>query len=137
MKVVWKLKQILSKGFTLLEVMVAVAIIAIALTAVMGVQSQAVDLASEARFMTTAALLAQAKLSEIEAMGTDGTKAVSGDFGEEFPGYTWNASIDDAGAGLPIEGSYHLKRVDLSVACCGEGQYRYALRAYLFNPETR
>jgi prepilin-type N-terminal cleavage/methylation domain-containing protein len=51
-----------SFGFTLLEVMVAMSIIAIALTAVLGSQSQSVSLASEAKFNTTAPLLAQSKI---------------------------------------------------------------------------
>jgi general secretion pathway protein I len=51
-----------NRGFTLLEVMVAIALIAIALTAVLGSQSQSVSLAGEARFNTTATLLAQSKI---------------------------------------------------------------------------
>ena len=56
-----------TSGFTLLEVMVAMAIIAIALTAVLGSQSKSLSLASEAKFSTTVALLAQSKMAEIEA----------------------------------------------------------------------
>ena len=55
----WNLKQRV-EGFTLLEVMVAMAIIAIAMTAVLNSQSQSISLASEAKFSTTAALLARA-----------------------------------------------------------------------------
>ena len=76
-------------GFTLLEVMVAMAIIAIALTAVLGSQSQSVSLASEARFNTTASLLARAKMAEMEAMEAEDLAFDSGDFGEDFPGYMW------------------------------------------------
>ena len=55
-------------GFSLMEVIAAMSIIAIALTAVLSSQSQSVSLAGEAKFSTTAALLAQSKLAEIETM---------------------------------------------------------------------
>ena len=80
-------------GFTLLEVMVAMAIIAIALTAVFGSQSQSLTLASEAKFSTTAAFLAQSKMAEIEAQKPEDLTSDSGDFGEDFPGYLWELSL--------------------------------------------
>ena len=49
------------RGFTLLEVMVAVAIVAIALSAVYKLYSQAFDMNQSARFYTTATLLAESK----------------------------------------------------------------------------
>jgi general secretion pathway protein I len=53
------------RGFTLLEVMVALAVIAIGLTALLGSHSQSVSLATEAKFNTTVALLAQQKMTEL------------------------------------------------------------------------
>ena len=58
----------LSPGFTLLEVMIALAVISIALMALLGSQSQGLSLANESRFNTTASLLAQGKMAEIEAI---------------------------------------------------------------------
>ena len=52
-----------SPGFTLLEVMVAISILAIALVAVFGSQSQSLSLANEAKFNTTAPFLAQSKMA--------------------------------------------------------------------------
>ncbi|NIP42655.1 MAG: type II secretion system protein, partial [Gammaproteobacteria bacterium] len=43
-----------NKGFTLLEVMIAVALIAIALTTLLGSQSQSVSFANSAKFETMA-----------------------------------------------------------------------------------
>jgi len=121
-------------AFTLLEVMAAMAVMAAALAAALSLQSQAVDIASEARFTTNAALLAQKKMSEMEAMGQ--VNSDSGDFGEDFPGYRWTVTVADAAAGLPFEGSYHLKRVDLHVSW-GDGTMGYDLRAYLFSAGKR
>ncbi|MBW2002545.1 MAG: type II secretion system protein, partial [Deltaproteobacteria bacterium] len=82
-------------GFTLLEVMVAIAIIAITLVAVFGSQSQSLSLANEAKFSTTAALLAQSKMAEIEAINYEDLTSDSGDFGENFPNYHWNLTVRD------------------------------------------
>ena len=82
-------------GFLLLEVMVAITFIAIALTALLGSQSQSVYLAGEARFNTTAALLAQGKMAEMEVEDLADVSTDSGDFGEDFPGYTWQLSVSD------------------------------------------
>lgn len=56
----------LGGAFTLLEVMVAVAILAIAMTAIFASEAGAIRVASRARFLTTATLLARCKMSELE-----------------------------------------------------------------------
>ena len=123
-------------GFTLLEVMVAMAIIAIALTAVLGSQSQSVSLASEAKFNTTAPLLAQSKIAEIEVAEQDDLAGGSGDFGEDFPGYTWELSVEDIVFEEPENVSDLLKRIELKVSWGEEKQYQYHLRLYRFFPKS-
>ena len=122
-------------GFTLLEVMVAIALIAIALTAVLGSQSQSVSLAGEARFNTTAALLAQTKMAEIELKDPEDLTADSGDFGEDFPGYTWQSSVSNVMFDRADNVSDHLKQVDLTISWGEEELFRYGLRVYLFFPK--
>ena len=122
-------------GFTLLEVMIAVAIIAIALMAVLGSQSQGLSLAGESRFNRTASLLAQEKMAEIEAVKDKrDLNSDSGDFGDEFPGYTWELSVHD----VLFEGverlSDRLKQIDLEVSWGSDELYRYRLRLYRFFP---
>ena len=123
------LKYKSDRGFTLLEVMVAVAIIAIALTTLLGSQSQSVSFANSAKFETMAALLAQSKMSEITAQGADSLSGSSGDFGDDYPGFTWEATVSD----ISIEGmsniSDYLKQVDLTVAW---GVFSYNLRLYSY-----
>jgi general secretion pathway protein I len=119
-------------GFTLLEVMIAMAIIAIVLTAVLGSQSQSVSLASEAKFNTTAALLAQSKMAEMEAKKPVDLTSDSGDFGEDFPGYTWNATVTDVMSVGPVDVSDNLKQIDLAVSWGEEELYKYHLRLYRF-----
>lgn len=125
-----------SFGFTLLEVMVAVAIIAIALVAVLGLQSQSVSLASEAKFSTTAALLAQGKMAEMESEDQDDLTSDAGDFGEDFPDYRWDMKVSDVTLVEPEEVSDYLKQIDLTISWGEDGLYRYSLRLYRFVPET-
>jgi len=83
------------RGFTLLEVMIALSILAIALTAVFLNQSQSISMECRTRFLTTASLLAQAKMAEIEATDLSNMNARQGDFGEDFPEYEWRISVAD------------------------------------------
>ncbi len=87
-----------NRGFTLLEVMVAIAILAIALTTLLGSQSQSMLAAEQADFSARSALLARMKMAEIIAED-DLTAVSSGDFGEQFPGYSWEVELDDLDVG--------------------------------------
>jgi general secretion pathway protein I len=83
------------KGFTLLEVMIAVAILAITLVTVFKSQSQSISMAGNARFLTTASLLAQSKIAELEVMDMKNVRTENGDFGQEFPDYEWRMIVKE------------------------------------------
>ena len=121
------LKKLHNRGFTLLEVMIAVALIAVALVTLLGSQSQSVSYANSAKFETMAALLAQSKMSEILIQDADSLSNDSGDFGDEYLGYAWEATVSD----VSIEGldtiSEYLKQIDLTVTW---GVFSYNLRLY-------
>lgn len=122
-------------GFTLLEVMVAVAIIAIALTTLFGSQSQSVALACESRFYTTAPLLAREKMTELTVAGLGDVLADSGEYGEDFPGYRWRVESRDAPIGVSREISALLKGVDVVVSWGEPEKYRYVLTRYVFDAD--
>lgn len=84
-----------ASGFTLLEIMIAMAVLAISLVAVFQSQSQSISMISRSRFETTAPLLAQAKMAELEAAGADDLISESGDFGEDYPDYSWEVQVED------------------------------------------
>lgn len=116
-------------GFTFLEVMVAVAILAIAMVTLIGSQSQSVSVAGESRFRVMAALLAQQKLAELESKDYDELSGGSGEFGEEYPGYGWEAVVGELGEGDTgiREGDDLLKSIDLIIS---QGESRtYAVRS--------
>jgi general secretion pathway protein I len=125
------------QGFTLLEVMIAVAVLTIALAAVLGLQSKSLTLASESRFNTTAALLAQGKMAEITVAKMGELTSDTGDFGDVFSGYTWRLSVQNADLPGLEKMKGRLKRIDLEVTY-GEGElFRHDLRLYrFFPPET-
>ena len=126
-------KNFANKGFTLLEVMIAVALIVIALTTLLGSQSQSVSFANSAKFETMAALLAQSKMSEMILQGPDALNSDSGDFGDDYPGYAWDATVSD----ISIEGitsiSDYLKQIDLRVTW---GVFSYNLRLFHYVAES-
>jgi general secretion pathway protein I len=123
-------------GFTLLEVMVAMAIIAIALTAVLGSQSQSVSLASEAKFYTTAALLAQSKMAEIRLKKPGDLTSDSGAFGEDFPGYLWQVTLNSVNLDNMEDITDRFAQVDLEISWGEDGLYKYRLRELLFIPKS-
>ena len=124
------------RGFTLLEVMVAMAIIAIALTAVLGSQSQSVSLAGEAKFNTMAALLAQSKMAEIRLKKPEDLISDSGDFGDDFPGYVWQATLSPAALDIMEDLSDHLMQIHLEISWGENELYKYRLREFLFIPKS-
>jgi len=89
------MKQNKANGFTLMEVMIAMAILAIALVAIFQLQSQSISMSTDSRFMTTAALLAQSKMVEVEAVSTLTNHKEDGDFGPDYPQYTWRLEVGD------------------------------------------
>lgn len=95
-------------GFTLLEVMIAMAILAIALVAVFQMQSQSISMAGESRFMTTASLLAQSKMTEIEAGASLGNQSQKGDFAPDHSEYGWTIQVTDTQIAK-------LKRIEVNV----------------------
>ena len=102
------MKQNKQSGFTLMEVMIATAILAIALVAVFQSQSQSISMSTDSRFMTTASLLAQSKMVEVEAASTLANHNEDGDFGPDYPQYTWRLEVGDTQ--LP-----QFKKIDVTV----------------------
>ena len=78
-----------------MEVMIAMAILAIALVTIFQSQSQSISMTGNSRFLTTAAMLAQARMAEVEMLDMKDVKAESGDFGDAFPDYAWRVEIKD------------------------------------------
>jgi general secretion pathway protein I len=120
-----------ASGFTLLEVMVAMAIMAIVLVSVYRMHSQTLTMNTAARFYTQAPLLAQSKLAQLEAASSGIIEGDSGDFGDKFPGYTWSISADEVSSETLGEFAADLKRIDMTVSFNND-EYVYNVRTYRF-----
>jgi len=82
-------------GFTLLEIIICLGLIALVLVAVFHLQAQNLDLQSEAQFMTTATCLLQERLSQIQAQERIEEGTASGDFGKDYPDYTYTQEVSE------------------------------------------
>jgi prepilin-type N-terminal cleavage/methylation domain-containing protein len=120
-------------GFTLLEVLVALGIMAIVLTSVYRLHSQTISMTVESQFDTQAPLLARSALTRLEESKQRGLVSDEGDFGKEYPGYTWKIEVADIVAkSLGQEISKDMKRIDVTVALNG-GEFVYTFRTYRFD----
>jgi len=77
------------KGFTLIEVLATMVLLALVLPAVMRGATIAMSAASSARHRTDAATLAQAKLNELVALG-QWNASQTGDFSPQHSEYRWS-----------------------------------------------
>ena len=89
-----------ARGFTLIEVLATLLLLGIVLPVAMRGVSMSLAAASKARHMAEAASLADTKLNEMIATQTWTTSGVSGDFGEQHPGYAWTCQAISADYGL-------------------------------------
>ena len=118
-------------GFTLLEIMVAISIMAIVLVTVYRMHAQTLSMNYSARFYTTAPLLAQKKMVEIESKGQQDMTDDSGDFGDEFPGYRWQVAVDDVESKALGGVAENLKKIDILVTLNND-EFTYSVRTYKF-----
>jgi general secretion pathway protein I len=124
----------ISAGFTLLEVMIAVALIAIALVTLIGAQAQSVSIATGSRFDAMASLLAQWKLTELSLQGYEQLTGGEGNFGEEYPHFFWKSEVHElAGDETGIkEAKGLLKTLDVTVLVDQDKARTYTVRTILY-----
>lgn len=99
-------------GFTLLEVMIALVVVATVLVVLIGLGTRSVSTHERLQKTTQAILLAQKKLSELETelQGTGvGFSNEKGHFEQPFELFTWETVF----SATPVEG---VKQVDITVA---------------------
>jgi len=121
-------------GFTLLEVLSAVAILAIVLVAVFRLHFQTTAMTGASKFYTVAPLLAQLKLTDLDIAGMENATADEGDFGNEMPGYRWRIDTDELLPEALQNGPGAMKRIDITVSINNE-EMVYRLRTYRFVQE--
>lgn len=116
------------RGFTLIEVMVALVVAALALVAVMASISQMIDAGTAMRDRTYAAWIAQNKIAELRLANTEPEVSTSnGDV--EFAGleWAWTATISETGV-------QYLYRVDVGVSFAGSEDVVRTVTGFIGEP---
>ncbi|HUO04305.1 MAG TPA: prepilin-type N-terminal cleavage/methylation domain-containing protein [Candidatus Binataceae bacterium] len=94
-------RSIHSRGFTLMEVMVAMAILAFGMMGLLGLQHQSLQSVIHAQEATQAAMLAQSVMAEIELQPFPGLGSQRGDFRGKYPGrypnFRWETNVSGSG----------------------------------------
>ena len=118
-------------GFTLLEVLVAVAIVAIALLTFMGLHLRSLDATIRAQDLTTAVLLAQAKMATMGEFPDTGEE--KGRFeGPELERFQWSTAVTEHTLDA-LEGgqTVSVRRLEVTIYWADGQQTRhYTLEAY-------
>ena len=125
-------------GFTLLEVMVAVAVIAIAFVTLIGAQSQSVAIATGSKFDAVASQLGQRQIAELSLLDYNELTRSTGYFGDDFPGFSWKAEVTELSEGdTGIKGSAGmLKAVEVTVQDEQDAAHLYTLKTIVCKKMT-
>ena len=122
-------------GFTLLEVLVALSVVAIALTAIYRMHSQTLFMDARGRFDTVAVMLARAKLADLQETALADLVDDSGSFDEAGAGYTWRIQGEAVPSDLLNEDGPILKRFTITIASSTDAsQFTLTTYRYLYEP---
>jgi general secretion pathway protein I len=97
-----------NKGFTLLEVMIALSIVGISLVVILGLAQRSILVNGRLQQMTRATLLAKQKMADIENGISSGLDQNKGEFADPNQNFTWRRVTTPT----PIVG---IVQIDLSV----------------------
>ncbi len=118
------------EAFTLVEVLASLVLVAIILPVAMKGISIAAGVTDVATRRMEAAGLADSVMAELIASGDLSDGQIKGDFGEDYPRYTWEAEVAE------WEETY-LNRVDVTVAWISRGKERsVTLSTLVYNEEA-
>lgn len=117
------------KGFTLMEVMVAISVVAIALMAIYRMHTQTLFMDSMGRFDTFATMLARQKLADVNSTKIADLIGDSGDFENDYPGYTWQVQSETVASDLIKEDGPVLKQITITILL-NEDEAIYNLTTY-------
>lgn len=121
-------KTMRSRGFTLLEVMVALIIVALSLTALTASMNQMIDAANTMRERTFASWIAQNKITEMRLANVmPDVSATSGEIEFGNADWEWRAVVSETG----IE---NFRRIDVSVSQYGSDYVILTVTGFIGEP---
>jgi general secretion pathway protein I len=122
----------MAPGFTLLEVMIAVAFIGIAMLALLTLHNRNLHSVIGAQEMSRAAVLAQALMAQAEAERYPAMGSTSGDFQRDYPGkypdYRWQRDV------AATVGLQDLRTVTVRIFYGSNGKRTFELAEIMHNP---
>jgi general secretion pathway protein I len=80
-------------GFTLIEVLIAMVMVVVGMVLLSQAFSAGLRAVSVADRSSQAQLLAEQKISELEVLSFSSLQTDSGDFGDDYPDYTWQTEV--------------------------------------------
>ena len=114
------------QGFTLLEVMVALAIIATVLVSLLGLQTRTINAGDRQQKLTRATMLAQERMTDIEGAKASSQRDDDGVFDEPFENFRWQVRFKPT----PLAS---VREVTVTVAWGDEGNNEdVSLTSFLF-----
>lgn len=119
------------KGFTLLEILITLAIIAIAFPVLLRFLSQNISLAAEAEFLSSASLLADSKMNDLCRNGYLESGPVSGRFEAPDQQFEWKLSVGGSSE-TDVSG---LQRLELTVTLADNPSLHYSIVRYVLPGE--
>jgi general secretion pathway protein I len=117
------------RGFTLLEIMIALAIIAVAFVALLGLRNSDIVMHERARAVIQATALAQQRLGDTVVGPFPDIGSTEGSFEEEDARYTWRQDV----APTPFD---FAREVRVSVTWGSAEHERVDLVRYVFDKST-
>ncbi len=119
-------------GFTLLEVMIAIAILGMGLLALLSLQHQSMQSVISAQDETRAAMLAQVVMTDAELQRYPDDGSTHGNFQElypnKYPNYSWERIVTESGI-FP-----DLRRVRVIIYYGANSSRTFAISEFLHNP---
>ena len=114
------------QGFTLLEVVIALMIIATVLVSLLGLQTRTINMSDRQQKVTRATMLAQERMTDIELAGAGSARDDEGSFAEPFEQFRWQVEYRPT----PLAS---VREVTVTVAWGDEGSNEdVALTSFLF-----
>ena len=121
-----------SKGFTLLELLVCLALMAITFVSVFRLQAQNLDMQRETRFITEAKYLAQGRLARLSVDGPGVSEGATGMLDPPFQNLVYEETEEEVAEHKDL----YRVRIVIHSRDDRNGDQQYVLETYVFrNPE--
>jgi type IV pilus modification protein PilV len=115
----------MNKGFSLIEVMIALLILGVAVVGLVQGTTTALSSSKESEVQTTAIMLATGRMEQVRADGELADGKTEGDWGDDFANFSWRQTVTPG----EVRG---LREVTVTIENSKTGKQIYELKTMLF-----